>query len=35
MRHMIRAIRVRLFKRQLRNRAVSRCLKMVVMGVTI
>ena len=35
MRHAIRAIKIRLFKRTLRNRAVRRCIQMVVMGVTV
>jgi hypothetical protein len=35
MRHAIRAIRIRLFKRTLRNRAVRRCINMVVAGVVL
>lgn len=35
MRLAIRAIKIRLFKRQLRNRAVTRCIKMVVAGVVV
>ena len=35
MRLAIRAIKIRLFKRQLRNRALKYCLKMVLAGVKI
>ena len=35
MRHIIRKIETKLFKRILRNRAVSRCINSVIMGVRV